>query len=237
MRAYRRFWRCLAVLALFLNALGQAPAQGSAAAAPEPAPPSGAPASGNRTADGQLLFKGLYLGMPVEEAARRMLGFGLTPGDDGRHGYPSSMLEESPDGRVPHEVGGPWRGTEPLRIRPDANGVPTLLRDTANPWTMQLDAENRVQRLSLSGGATSVLFGSADMSGPEFAKAFLDAYGIPELQAVPVKRGELEQYFMESLFRMGWEYVDREHGWGIRIEEDKTVTITRLARTAETKFD
>jgi hypothetical protein len=31
--------------------------------------------------------------------------------------------------------------------------------------------------------------------------------------------------------------VDRQHGWGVRIDEDRTLTVVRLTRASDTKFD
>lgn len=294
-------------------------------------PAQNAPGPAGEPADGELVFKGLYLGMPIVEAARIMLKNGLPPGDteewseyyslpkirpeyeqaaieheravlaekyqkygvatpsalakhvlsseayaeaaqkgnlasmDGYNpnddivefrklwkiytGEPLfSKTEQFPPikeylakrfpGGVPHILGGPWKGEEPLRFEEGAGGMRILRRNYHDTyWEMRPDEQDRVQMFAFGTGTTAKLFGAGDMGATEFVKAFIDAYGIPEMNAAPVRTGELERYFTESALRMGWEYTDRKHGWGIRIDENKVLTVVRLARTADTKFD
>lgn len=211
------------------GALSKAPMPTNApqAQAPQQAPPGTA----KRTAEGQLIFKGFYIGMPIEEAARKMLDLGFHPGGTGTSGVPQSMLEA--DGLAPYKYGGPWRGKEPLEFTKNALNETVL---TGQSWIMGVDAERRVSSFVLYGALTNEFFGSGDLSGFEFAQAFTEAYGIPGMEVSPHGTSDFELRLVSNSL-LGWLYVDREHGWGVRIDEQKNLVIVRLATRKALKFD
>lgn len=293
-------------------------------ASPEPVA-AVAPPEGKRTDDGQLVFKGLYLGMSAQDAALTMLQLGLPPGGSSewredyslpkirneyekeadafhrgkyeallrQHGVtrptelamkivdratlqqaqrplrnfndldnygPSDMrqflslwetytgeplfskdelfpplkaylAQKFPQG-VPYRLGGPWTGTEPLQLK---DGDVRALR--GGGWEMLLDEQDRVRQICLSGACTDALFASGDMGGAEFAQQFVNAYDVPGMQPASERTNELERYFTDRAIRVGWECVDRDNGWGLRIDEFKVVTLVTLTVKGQLKFD
>lgn len=208
-----------------------APSPSTPPAAKAEAVPAQSPSGAKRTDDGQIIFKGFFIGMPVEDAARKMLALGFHPGGSGIVGYPKSALEA--DGRASYKLGGPWRGTEPLEFAKNILEETIL---TGHSWTMGVDAEKHVSFFVLYAALTNEFFGSTDLTGIEFAQAFAEAYGIPGMEVSLHGTSDLE-YRLTSNAQIGWLYVDREHGWGVRIDEQKNVVIIRLATRKAPKFD
>jgi len=185
-----------------------------------------------QTADGQLIFKGLYLGMPVEEAAIVMLNNGLPPG-----GGSDS----------PYEKGGPWDGNTPLQLSEKGEDGSSFLRRSGcaiapdvsmySWWIMKIDANGTVIEFTLMADAVNVLFNTGDMSADDFAQMFIDAYGIPELAATAKQTNEMEQYFSDKFVKLGWEYIDRDYGWGVTISDTKILKVFQITRANETQFN
>ena len=124
-----------------------------------------APPEGKRTDDGQLVFKGFYLGMPLPELLARMTAFGFSAGEfvgGDMEGYGRKFVES----QLPKK-GSIGRGFS---------------------WSADLDDAERVKRFTLYWGflADKDVFNCADMDVRQFATAFRDAYAIPSME--PVKR-------------------------------------------------
>jgi TPR repeat protein len=82
------------------------------------------------------------------------------------------------------------------------------------------DAENGVKGFSFQSQLTEKAFNSADLNAAEFAKEFIDSYGIPEL----------------NVEKDIWVYKSDE-GWQLDIDQKKNVVITTIASKSERKFD
>jgi TPR repeat protein len=82
------------------------------------------------------------------------------------------------------------------------------------------DVENGVKGFSFQSQLTEKAFNSADLNAFEFAKEFIDSYGIPEL----------------NVEKDIWVYKSDE-GWQLDIDEKKNVVITLIASKSERKFD
>lgn len=57
------------------------------------------------------------------------------------------------------------------------------------------------------------------------------------MDPVGQRTNEIERYFTDRAIRIGWEHVDGDSGWGLRIDEDKVVTVVRLTATRQLKLD
>ena len=118
-----------------------------------------AQATGNRTPDGLLLFKGLYIGMPVAQAVQRMKELGLPP-------------ETIKSG-----------STVPSEVKAEKGYVGRLLIDSL--WDIHYDeASGRVKKFRFLGPTVATMFNAADMDAKQFARAFMDAYAIPAMEPV-----------------------------------------------------
>jgi TPR repeat protein len=82
------------------------------------------------------------------------------------------------------------------------------------------DAESGVKGFSFQSQLTEKAFNCADLNAFEFAKEFIDSYGIPEL----------------NVEKDIWVYKSDE-GWQLDIDEKKNVVITLIASKSERKFD
>lgn len=178
-----------------------APASGTAPAAAEggnPAPES-PPVTDNRTTDGQLVFKGLYVGMPVEAAGARLTQLG----------YPPETYDEKKQTDVPDV---PERGY--------------LVRQRGGLiwWEIWYDeTTQRVYKFHFAKVAVDKLFNCADMDAEQFARAFVEAYGLPGMEFVYARR-------------WGYEYTDPA-GWKVRIDDDKTLIVSAVASASQRGFD
>jgi hypothetical protein len=122
-------------------------------------PAAPAQSSGNRTRDGRLLFKGLYIGMPVTEAVQKMKELGLPP-------------EKIKSG-----------STVPSEAKAEGGYVGRQLIDSM--WDIYYDeATGKVKKFRFLGTTVAKMFNASDMDARQFARAFMDAYAIPAMEPV-----------------------------------------------------
>ncbi len=160
-----------------------------------------------RTPEGQLLFKGLWPGMPVQQAAARLKALGFPAGENVKTGR---TRRDGQDVDV-------WEFQELKEI--DGSG-----KLSGNSWTLAYDNQTGgVTRFQFRWGAVAPLFNCGDMEVRQFAQTFMDSYGIPEFMQV-------------ARHNWGFEYTDPA-GWKARIEEDRTLIVEVVAAAPQRAFD
>ncbi len=162
-----------------------------------------------------LKFKGLHLGMPIEEAAAAMATHGMAADTDEDGGVRYTTLSGM------------------NRKMTSMMGTGGVIR----VWKIYADTSGGVDEIDLHRDGVDVLFNARDMSAEEFAQSFIDAYGIPEMKryARDVDPALIE--FVGTAFTTGWAYVDRKNDWSVTITEDKQLTVKKITAAAQTKFD
>lgn len=156
------------------------------------------------------------------------------------------LNERYPDGR-PYAYGGPWDGDSELRFERDG----TL---HGPGWAIAPDEAGNVAAVRLQPKAVDALFNAGDMSGEEFAQAFIDAYGIHELTASDVGGDALfngshttAQGFAQAFAdtygpglntrARAWRYLDRDAGALLSIYPGKLLTLTAVTPAEAQTFD
>lgn len=171
-----------------------------------PSSPTGA----KRTPEGQLLFKGLWPGMPVQQAAARLKQLGLPPGESVITGR---TRRDGQDVDV-------WEFRESDKI----DGSGSLSRNGDERWTLWYDSQTgRVTKFQFRWSAVASLFNCGDMEMRQLAQTFMDAYAIPAMESV-------------ATHNWGFEYTDPA-GWKVRIEEDRTLVVDAVATATQRAFD
>ncbi len=160
-------------------------------------------------------FKGLRLGMPIEEAAAVMAKHGMAADTDKDGGVRYATLS---------------RAKRKMASRMGAGGIIEV-------WKIYADESGGVDEIYLHGDGVNALFNAGDMSAEEFAQSFVDAYGIPEMEIYAHDVDPALIGLVGAAFTTGWAYADRENGWAVTISEDKQLTMKKVAAAAETKFD
>lgn len=157
------------------------------------------------------------------------------------------LNERYPDGR-PYAHGGPWDGESDLRFESDGT-----LRGPG--WAIAPDETGNVAAVRLQPEAVDALFNAGDMTGEEFAQAFADAYGIPELTASGVGADALYeggnttvQSFAQAFAdaygpglntrgAQALRYLDREAGALLTIYPGKLLTLQAVTPAEAANFD
>jgi hypothetical protein len=204
---------------------------------------------------GGLEVKGLRLGMPVEEAARVMLGHGFDVGgrsDPGHNAWANREFQEAvrggpsqwdqdapprdleeyvarryPDGR-PFHLGEPWDGEAPLEL--DGRILP------GEGWRLFVDDERRVTTIELRSEALARLFGAGDMSAEEFAASFARAYGVPLEPTARVMGADMIA-ITGRLLDTGWVCMNRDAGWVVKLSDHKVLEIDTITPKSQQSFD
>lgn len=163
-----------------------------------------------RTTEGKLLFKGLWPGMPVQQAAARLKELGIPAGKSvsigrtRRDGQDVDIME--------------FRETTAI----DGSGFIERVEDER--WTIWYDQQTgTVTRFMFRWSSVAPLFNCGDMEVRQFAQTFMDAYGLPSLEPV-------------LTHNWGFEYADPA-GWKVRIEEDRTLLVDAVAAASQRTFD
>lgn len=84
------------------------------------------------------------------------------------------------------------------------------------------DKQQRVRIISIS--YQDAIFNTSGMDPDQFAQSIINAYKIPELKP----------FYSKGI--SGWAYSSSE-GWKIEIFNDKSISLTTIAKASETKFD
>ncbi|MBI1320208.1 MAG: hypothetical protein GC168_14870 [Candidatus Hydrogenedens sp.] len=198
-----------------------------------PAPPVNPPAPAGETAryavSGSPILRGLYLGMPVEAAARVMLDHGLPPGG-------------APD--KPYESGGAWDGIAPLQYTQEGNYAPILRRTGTrfnrevamySSWWLELAPSGSVHAIVFLNDTVEPLFNVGDLAAPELAAALAAHFGI-EMRPYWGGIQELLSPRSGAWFKSGWACVDRTRGWILAVSDEKHVTLQSIATAADVTF-
>jgi hypothetical protein len=139
-----------------------------------------------------------------------------------------TYLAQKYPGGPPYDMGGPWDGQSPLKLR--GGELQSAL------WTMHAGEDGTVDHIQLATGAVNWLFGAGDATGEEFAASFSSAYGVPlEFYADAVSPDLIA--FAGTAFRTGWACVNRDGGWALSISEHKVLEIRAVTPAAKQSFD
>ncbi len=170
--------------------------------------------------NGVLYFKGLYLGMPLEDAANVLERLGMNPDRD------------------------PSTGKYAITKMPLAEGV---IRVSHSPFPNKsikswqvgaLDNDNPIViGFQFYAQSTVDLFDIGDMSASEFAEMFCESYGIPRLEPYEGDVDPLTAVLDGGNMKQGGIYRDRVNGWELIIFDDKELRVSMIKKLTETKFD
>lgn len=207
---------------------GEVPPVPAPATAPEnmnpPAESQAVPSSDKRTKDGKLVFKGLYLGMPIAEAISVFRKYNLPPKTD-----------------KDFVVGGP---------KADARGIATESDGTLvtraqsviglNLWIVRAHPDGRVKQFILRSDVVEMLFAiDQGTLRSEFAAGFLDAYALREgVQVVPIKTASEVRLPSEGPeVCEALQFTDTIHGWFLSMNDFTDIVYAELATKPGAKFD
>jgi uncharacterized protein YecT (DUF1311 family) len=187
------------------------------APSPAPAPPVSAPTA-STPPEGVPVIKGLYVGMPLREAGQVMHGHELVQRD-----------YVNPDGSLNWDrlISKDYQGDSMIEM---AEGMLMV-------WRITADANERVTKVHFIGPVSARLFNARDMTGEEFAQAFVEGYRIDRMEVIIAPTDITTQILTDATQQLGWQKTDREHGWRITLHDDKTLIYEAIATAAETAFD
>ena len=194
---------------------------------PSQSPKESAPQSTalpSRSPDGKLMFKGLYIGMSIEEAIKVMSKLGLPPclnGVEEKTRDIQKLIAKVDDGTQYTQL---WTG-----------GYPAI-------WRIDASSNGRVFRIYLRGKAVEKMFEATNLNADAFIQGFVDAYIIPEMRPTTVQPDVFGKvrggaYTIDGPFVSAVEYADTKNGWQIWIDENKDITYWETAKIGKVKFD
>lgn len=207
---------------------GEEPAVRPSATAPEsmttPTAPQAASTSGKRTADGKLIFKGLYLGMPILDSIAVFQNVGLPPETD------KDVIATGPNADA--------RG---IGVQKDgvlvARGQSVIGMDI---WIVRAHPNGRVKQILMRSDVVEMLFAiDKGTLRSEFAGGFLDAYGLREgVQVVPIKTASEVRLPSEGPeVCEALQFTDTIHGWFLTMNDFTDIVYAELATKPGAKFD
>lgn len=178
-------------------------------------------AAGNRTQQGRLVFKGLYLGMPLRDAVERFRGLGFAP-------------DEFPDQAIGKKL------EERIIVRADDGSLVVRRRSTfLNGWMLKADANGNVTRIVIAEKAVNKLFDAENAADQEFFTGFVKGYGLEkDLHPVEVKVwSEVRVPELGAPESCGAiEYIDPS-GWYITLNDFRDIDYGLTDSRPRVKFD
>lgn len=207
---------------------GEVPPVPTSAPAPETMKPPTAgqtvSPSDKRTPDGKLIFKGLYLGMPIAEAIAIFQEVGLPPKTD------KDFI-----------VLGPQADARGVAKQDDGVLVARAqLVSGLNAWVVRAHPDGRVKQIVLRSDVVATLFTpDPNMLLSEFAAGFLDAYGLRDgIQVVPVKTASEVRTKLEGPeVCQALQFTDAAHGWFLSMNDFTDINYAELDAKPKAKFD
>jgi hypothetical protein len=203
----------------------EAPAPSSVTVpAPMPQATGGGAPSGKRTPDGKLIFKGLYLGMPVLEAIEVFRKLDMPPKTD------KDFI-----------VLGPQADARGIAKQEDGTLVARAqLVSGLNAWIVRAHPDGRVKQILLRSDVVFRLFAVAPNTLlSEFGTGFFDAYGLRDgAQLVPMTTASEVRTKLEGPeVCQAMQFTDAANGWFLTMNDYADINYAEPGTKPAVKFD